>query len=175
MADFLRGLLPRLTPKLHFLCVPHDGKGDLEKSLTRKLRSWKTPDTRFVAMRDQDNGDCHAVKAGLRALCEQGGRPDSLVRVVCRELEAWYVGDVEALTEAYPDAEGRIKARLKKRRFRDPDSVVQPAKALAELIPDFRKRNAARAMGRLVSRNNRSRSFQVFLAGIDRLQAESRP
>ncbi len=173
MADFLSELLPRLAPELDFLCVPHQGKRDLEKSLTRKLRSWKMPDS-FVAMRDQDSGDCHAIKASLRALCEQGRRPDSLVRIVCRELEAWYVGDVEALAEAFPDAERRIRTSLKKPRFRDPDSVVQPAKALAKLIPSFQKRTAARAMGRLVSRSNRSRSFQVFLAGIDRLQAESR-
>ena len=60
-----------------------------------------------------------------------------------------------------------------KQRFRDPDNVVQPAKALAQLIPAFQKRIAARAMGKLLSRENRSRSFQVFLAGVDRLHAEN--
>ena len=173
MADFLNELLPRLTPSLLFRCVPHDGKSNLEKSLASRLRSWRRPHVRFVAMRDQNGDDCHAVKEKLNDLCIKGRRPDSLTRVVCRELEAWYVGDADALAEAYPEAARRITTSLRKRRFRDPDEVVQPAKALAKLIPAFEKRIAARAMGKLLSRENRSRSYQVFLAGVDRLQAES--
>ena len=173
MADFLEKLLPRLIPGLNFLCVSHDGKSDLEKSLASKLRSWRTPHARFVVMRDQNGEDCHSVKAKLDDLCARGGRPDSLARVVCRELEAWYVGDVDALAKAYPDTARRIRTSLGKRRFRDPDNVAQPARALAKLIPAFQKRIAARAMGKLLSRENRSRSYQVFLAGVDRLHAES--
>ena len=173
MADFLEELLPRLVPGLAFLCVSHDGKSDLEKSLATKLRSWKTPHVRFVVLRDQDSEDCHAVKEKLNDLCARGSRPDSLARVVCRELEAWYVGDVDALAEAYPDAARRIRTGLGKQRFRDPDNVAQPAKALAQLIPTFQKRIAARAMGKLLSRDNRSRSYQVFLAGVDRLYADN--
>ena len=172
MADLLDQLLPRLFPNLPFRCVPHEGKSDLERSLVRKLQSWRTPGVRFVVMRDQNGGDCHAVKAGLLALCQRGGRPDSLVRVVCRELEAWYVGDVDALATTFPKAARRIRSQMAKRRFRNPDDVVQPARALAELIPAFQKRSAARKMGAILSRQNRSRSYQVFLGGIDRLWAE---
>ena len=172
MADFLSELLPRLAPSLLFLCVSHDGKSDLEKSLASKLRSWRRPHVRFVVMRDQNGEDCHAVKAKLNALCVQGGRPDSLTRVVCRELEAWYVGDADALAEAYPEAARRITTSLGKQRFRDPDNVVQPAKALAKLIPTFQKRIAARAMGRLLSRENRSHSYRVFLEGVERLHRQ---
>lgn len=172
MVDFLDELLPRLVPNLHFKCLRHDGKVDLEKSLENKLRSWRVPHTRFAVMRDQNGGDCHAVKARLNALCARGGRPDTLTRVVCRELEAWYIGDVDALTSAYPDAAQRIRASLGKRRFRDPDNVVQPARALAKLIPAFQKRVAARAMGKLLSRENRSRSYRVFLEGVERLHRQ---
>lgn len=172
MVDLLDQLLPRLFPDLPFRCVPHEGKSDLERSLVRKLRSWRTPGVRFVVIRDQNGGDCHAVKAALIDLCQRGERPDSLVRVACRELEAWYVGDVDALATTFPSAAKRIRTRMAKRRFRSPDNVVQPAKALAELIPGFQKRSAARKMGALLSRRNNSRSYQVFLEGIDRLQAE---
>ena len=175
MADLLDRLLPRLFPKLAFRCVPHEGKSDLEGSLVRKLRNWRVPGVRFVVMRDQDGGDCHAVKARLSALCQAAGRPDSLVRVVCRELEAWYVGDVDALAATYPSAASRIRARMAKRRFSNPDDVVQPAKALAEFIPAFRKRSAAGELGALLTRRNRSRSYQVFLEGVARLQSEASP
>ena len=102
MADLLDGLLPRLFPALRFQCVPHDGKQDLEKSIPRKLRAWREPGVRFVVARDQDSADCRQVKARLIELCRNGGRSDALVRVVCRELEAWYVGDPEALVQAFP-------------------------------------------------------------------------
>lgn len=54
MKVLLEGLLPRLFPDLAFLCVPHDGKGDLEKSLPKKLRAWREPGVRFVVVRDND-------------------------------------------------------------------------------------------------------------------------
>ena len=175
MADLLDRLLPRLFPKLTFRCVPHEGKSDLESSLVRKLRNWRVPGVRFVVMRDQNGGDCHAIKARLSALCQDGRRPDSLVRIVCRELEAWYVGDVDALAAAFPSAASRIRARIAKRRFGNPDAVVQPARALAEFIPAFRKRAAAGELGALLSRRNRSRSYQVFLEGVERLDSEAHP
>ena len=39
MQVLLDGLLPRLFPDLPFLCVPHEGKRDLELSIPRKLPS----------------------------------------------------------------------------------------------------------------------------------------
>ena len=46
MQALLDGLLPRLFPTLQFLCVPHDGKTDLEQSVPRKLREWREPGVR---------------------------------------------------------------------------------------------------------------------------------
>ena len=34
MKELLDGLLPRLFPGLNFLCVPHEGKKDLERSIS---------------------------------------------------------------------------------------------------------------------------------------------
>ena len=175
MANFLGELLPRLFPNLLFQCVPHKGKAHLEQSIPRKLRAWQEPDVRFVVMRDQNSGDCRAVKARLRGRCEKGRRTDALVRIVCRELEAWYMGDVEALAAAFPDAGKRIRRELRKRRFHNPDDVVQPARALSALIPEFQKRSGARSLGQRLSRQNRSRSYQVFLAGVERLLSEDAP
>ena len=175
MAHLLNELLPRLFPSLLFQCVPHEGKSDLEKSIPRKLRAWREPDVRFMVMRDQNSGDCRKVKDKLTERCKQGRRTDALVRVVCRELEAWYIGDEEALTQAFPGTARQIRHELRKSRFRNPDRVVQPAKALSLLIPEFQKRSGARSLGQHLSRQNRSRSYQVFLAGIERLLSENAP
>ena len=172
MADLLNVLLHRLFPGLEFRCIEHEGKQDLEKSVPRKLRAWRKPGDRFVVMRDQDAADCHAVKARLKALCEQGGHADALVRVVCRELEAWYLGDVESLAGAFPESAGKLHKELRKSQFRNPDRVVGPSKVLDDLIPEFNKRPGARAMGKKLTRENRSRSYQVFLEGVERLHQQ---
>ena len=101
MKAFLEGFLPRiLPPEQSFRLIPHEGKSDLEKSLPRKLRTWREPGARFIVVRDQDRADCVQVKAGLRALCDGTGR-DVLIRIACRELEAWYLADLSAVDKAY--------------------------------------------------------------------------
>ena len=65
MKVLLDGLLPRLFPDLPFLCVPHEGKQDLEKSIPRKLRAWREPGVRFVVVQDNDDSDCLARKQHL--------------------------------------------------------------------------------------------------------------
>ena len=169
MADLLDGLLPRLFPALRFQCIPHEGKQDLERSIPRKLRAWREPGARFIVARDQDSGDCRQVKARLTDLCRQGRRADALVRVVCRELEAWYIGDPEALARAFPEARRRPLRELNRARYRNPDTIVRPSEAIARQIPEFQKRLGARRMADHLSRENRSRSFQVFLEGVERL------
>ena len=173
MADLLNVLLHRLFPGLAFRCIEHEGKQDLEKNVRRKLRAWREPGVRFVVMRDQDSADCRIVKARLKSRCDEGGRADALVRVVCRELEAWYLGDVDSLANAFPASAGRLRRELGRRRYRDPDTVRAPSKVLADLIPEFSKRSAARAMGGRLVRSNRSRSYRVFLEGVERLHGSS--
>ncbi len=167
MKVLLEGLLPRLFPSLKFLCVPHEGKQDLEKSIPRKLRAWREPGVRFCVIRDNDGGDCLALKKRLVSLCRDEGREDVLVRIACQEVEAWYLGAPDALADAF----GREPLRHlgAKARFRDPDEVDQPAAALAELVPEFQKVSGARALARVLTRQNRSRSFQVLMSGLDSL------
>ena len=168
MKVLLDGLLPRLIPGLQFLCVSHEGKQDLEKSVPKKLRAWHEPGVRFVVLRDNDGCDCHALKDRLVTLCRNGGRQDTLVRIACQELEAWYLGDLDALAEAFGKQQLRnVSARA---RYRDPDAVVRPSAEIEKLVPEFQKVSGARRMAKLLSRdNNRSRSFQVLIGGVIQL------
>lgn len=161
----LEQLLPRVLPKVRFFCITHEGKQDLEKSIPRKLRAWKEPEVRFVVVRDNDGGDCRRLKKRLQRLCERAGRPDTLVRIPCQELEAWYFGEPAVLATAYSqEGLARLGARA---RFRDPDAIVNPSAELERLVPEFQKIAGARRMGASLSATgNRSRSFQVFLAGV---------
>ena len=93
MKALLSGLLPRLFPgwveRQHFLLVLHEGKSDLDRSVPRKLKAWQIPEDQFVILRDNDNTNCVDLKAKLVKLCEQCGRPNTLIRIVCQELESW--------------------------------------------------------------------------------------
>lgn len=168
MRTLLDGLLPRIFPGISFLCVPHEGKQDLEQSIPRKLRAWREPGVCFVVLRDNDGGDCKSLKQRLRNLCLEGHREDALVRIACQELEAWYIGDPDALAEVFED--DRLRRIGSKARFRDPDTVARPADELARLIPKYQKVSGARAMAKHLSRErNRSRSVQSLIEGVERL------
>ena len=170
MKTFLDSLLNRLFPGLAFLCVPHEGKSDLEKSIPRKLRAWREPGVSFIVVRDNDGSDCRALKAGLVDKCADGGRPDTVVRIACQELEAWYLGDPEAVAAAYGDA--NFPAKVGGARYRDPDTVVRPSAALAGLVPSFQKVSGARLLANHISPDrNQSRSFQEFLASVQQAAA----
>ncbi|MDR1275906.1 MAG: DUF4276 family protein [Candidatus Accumulibacter sp.] len=171
MKAFLLHYLPRLVEgwvhEQHFLLVPHEGKSDLDKSIPRKLKSWREPGACFVVLRDNDGADCRVLKERLVALCRSSGR-SALIRLVCQELEAWYLGDAAALAKAYPEATKEIQ-RLN-RRFPDPDACLKPSRTLERSLPSFQKRDAARRLGSLLNHEtNRSASLRVFSQGVQRL------
>ena len=166
MRVLLDDLLPRLFPGLRFKCVKHEGKTDLERSIPRKLRAWREPGVRFVVVRDNDGADCRARKEALRGLCEAARRPDTLIRLACQELEAWYLGEPEALADAFGDQSLRNLGQ--KKGLRDPDTVPRPHDVLERFVPEFQKVSGARRMAQHLTReHNRSTSFQIFLAGVE--------
>lgn len=165
MQILLEGILPRLFPSLNFQCLAYSGKYDLDRNIVNVLRTWREPDTRFVIVRDNDNGDCLALKDRLHGLCQQGGRNDTLIRIVCQELEAWYLGEPNAMADAFGNESlRRIGNRAK---YRNPDTLQNPSNDIKSLAPGFGKVGAARRMAEHLTREgNRSRSFAVFLDGV---------
>ncbi len=171
MEAFLLEYLPRLVPgwehRRDFLLIKHQGKSDLDRSINTKLREWREPGVRFVIVRDTDGADCLALKETLRGRCDGLGR-ETLIRLICQELEAWYLGDSAALQATYPKV-GKAIVSLAK-RHPDPDACRKPSRELERLIPEFQKRDAARRLGRVLDyRNNRSASLRVFSQGVERL------
>lgn len=167
MKTLLEGLLLRLMPELPFICIPHEGKQDLERSIPRKLKAWQEPGVRFIIIRDNDGGNCKKIKENLLELCCNAGRPNTIVRLACQELEAWYFGDTAALAKAF---EQQTLVGIKnKARYRIPDSIQKPSAELKRLIPGFQKISGARRMAKHLSRDgNRSNSFNITMNGIER-------
>jgi len=172
MKHLLEGLLPRFFPGLcsgsNFLCVTHQGKSDLDTSIPRKLKAWKTPGDRFVILRDNDNAQCEDIKARFVKMCADSGRSETLIRLVCQELESWYIGDLVALAQAFESP--KLNSPANRKRYIEPDAWQKPSVELVRLIPAFQKGSAARSMAITLSEGgNCSRSFQVFVSGVRQL------
>ena len=172
MVELLRGVLPKVFPawveNQHWLAVPHNGKSDLEASVPRKLRAWNRPEDRFIIMRDNDGGDCRMHKQRLLQLAAVKPANHVLVRIVCQELEGWFLGDLEAVKAAYPVAARNIIATH--RKFPAPDKMTNAAHELSQLTEVPGKVGRAKAIsGHMDVEANLSHSFQVFITGLKSL------
>jgi hypothetical protein len=168
--EMLQGLLPRILPQnaqVRYLIFK--GKQDLEKNLVRKLCEWQLPDSVFVVMRDQDSGDCHVVKQRLLELCTQAGQSDALIRVACRELESFYLGDLAAVEKGL--GLNGLSTKQNNRKYRNPDNLGNPSDELVRLTKGgYQKVAGSRAIGiHLDLTRNRSHSFSVLVSGIRRI------
>jgi hypothetical protein len=167
--DALEGFLPSILladVSVEFLVF--EGKQDLEKRMVRRMRGWLKPDSVFVVLRDQDSGDCRIIKQNLTDLCREAGKPDTMVRVACRALESWFLGDWASVGKAF--TEPRLEKLQRKAIYQDPDRLVNPVSELRKVIPTYQKRDGARRIGPHLSQaRNRSRSFQVFVEAVQRL------
>ncbi len=175
MKELLDHLLPRIFPNWvegeNFLCVKHSGKADLEKSIPKKLKAWREPNARFVVVRDNDGGNCVLLKNRLTELCLSCGKTNVLIRLVCQELESWYLGDLNALAHAYENASLLKNTVIKK--YAHPDQIKKPSASLKQLLPNFQKIAGARLMAQhLSTTENCSDSFLVFVKGIQRIAKE---
>jgi hypothetical protein len=170
--DLLQGLLPNILPdrassiEHHFLVF--QGKQDLEKNLVRRMSRWVRPNSKFVVLRDQDSGDCITIKRRLQEKCREAGHPTAVVRIACRELEAFFVGDWQAIALAF-DKES-LQTHANKAKYRNPDLLGSPSMEIKRLIPQYQKRDGARRIGpHLTTSRNKSNSFQALVRSLQQL------
>lgn len=181
MVALLEILLPRILSaewqlNVNYFLRPHEGKQDLHKSIPRKMRVFSNTTYEkigVIIMQDQDSNDCKELKSKLLDYCKDSALLPCahLVRIVCRELESWYIGDLEAVEAAYPNFNAtKYKAKAK---YRVPDNLTNAAEEFEKLLPEFQKTAAATAIGaHLNIENNKSTSFQQFVSGVQKFFQE---
>ena len=171
----LESMLPRmLAENIHVRCIPFEGKQDLEKQLTRKIRAYQNPHARFIVLRDQDNHpDCSVVKQKLIKLCAESGKADQcVVRIACKELETFYLADLHAVEQALQI--NGLTTKQKTKKFRTPDSLGSPSGELKKLTQQrYEKVAGSREIGKHLNlENERSPSFRNLLGAIRRMESE---
>jgi hypothetical protein len=168
-ADFLKGFLPSVLPQhiqAHYQVF--EGKQDLEKRLVLRMREWLLADSTFIVVRDQDSADCYTLKRDLLRLCHDAGRPDAIVRIACHELESFFLGDWEAVAQAF--GKPALQGHQRKAKYRDPDRIGDPFTELARALPGYQKREGARRIAPcLHPQRNRSGSFQALFKTLTSL------
>jgi hypothetical protein len=169
--DFLKAFLPAFLPDqitLHYQVF--QGKQDMEKRLALRIRGWRQANTRFVVLRDQDSGDCMAIKKGLQHICASAGQPHAVVRIACRELETFFVGDWAAVALAFDmPALAKLSAKA---MYRQPDALGSPSGELKKHVAQYQKRDGARRIAlHLDPARNKSRCFGVFMRSIQQIAA----
>lgn len=157
------------------------GKYDLLKQLPNRLKAYRESmqnNRRFMVLIDKDRQDCMELKATLENIAHEAGfltkssagsagEIQVVNRLAIEELEAWYLGDYEAVRTAYPKV-----PRL--RQCQNPDAVIGPTKVLERMLRQSNyhrgglpKTAVARSIAQHMDPNrNRSKSFQMFIEGL---------
>ncbi|MGB3198519.1 MAG: hypothetical protein WBB17_12405 [Saprospiraceae bacterium] len=173
----------RIPPNLRTSADP--AKRILLDQLPKILRGYgRTPGIdAVVIVLDSDHRDCALFLTELKALAEGcDPAPKTLFRLAIEEVEAWYLGDQLALTNAYP------RAKLQVIEGYVQDSVCGTWELLADAVhpggaaaikkegwplPGQVKHDWALRIGPLMDiEHNQSPSFHKLCDGLRRLVAE---
>ena len=174
MKEFLSILLPNVLDKEwhlneNYFIRSFEGKSDLQKNIPSKVKllsNWKHEASGVVIMQDQDSSDCKMLKQKLIDICNQNGNCPKLVRIICRELESWYLGDFLAVNKAYPSF--KYQNHINKSKFRFPDSC-NAFDELRKILPEFQKVGGAKKIAPFIVVNqNKSESFKQTISGLIR-------
>lgn len=125
-------------------------------------------------MLDQDQEDCKELKAKILEICDTTRKKYSIC-IVCRELENWYLGDLESVGEIYQLP--NLANEYKKAKFRNNinDNTLDNLdgyKVLTKIVPEYQKIDGSRKLGiKMSPEKNNSQSFQFFYKIIKKLEA----
>lgn len=173
MERFLKGLLPGILPdgyRVDENCFirTHEGKQDLQKEIPRKVKAYKKskPSRKIIVIHDQDSNDCRELKNKLIKLIATAADIPFLVRIACKELEAFYLGDMQAIEKVYPKF--KAKRHANKAKFRNPDKC-NAFDEIRKIVPEFQKNRASNEIVKHIDiEGNKSPSFRSLVTGIQR-------
>jgi hypothetical protein len=188
MKEVVDIIAPKIIGDIEFKVIDHGSKMTLLRDLPNRLEGYKKrylENIRVIVLIDRDQDNCIALKARLEDICanvgfatkssrDMRGAFTIVNRIVIEELEAWFFGDIPAMTAIFP----KVPATLSRRaQYRDPDAIK--GGTWETLLRVLNKVGYYRGMERLpkidVARRiaahmslteNTSASFNLFVSGL---------
>ena len=172
--EFLKNFLPRKFPKIKDNSVEvryiiFEGKIGMNQYLKKKLQSYRdSRKSHFIILRDQDSENCIKVKEVLTQICQSAGKTNFSIRIACRELENWYIGNLAAIGKIYNIP--NLEKQQNKNKYRNPDNLSGYREILECTKQQYQKIDGSRKLGaNLNLDNNCSHSFKIFCEGIEKI------
>lgn len=143
--------------------------GDVCKISSDRARDDSSPTKpRFIVSRDLDSSDRISLSQKLMKLVPDHARSQTKIRIVVPELEAWYLGDPEAIVEAglISETDGlRIRNHS---RFRDLCNLANAKLEFRKFVPKtYGQISVAHEIGpRLRPERNKSANFHAFVDAL---------
>ena len=185
-AEFaLKAILPKIiSDNISRYFYVFRGKQDLLGNLFTHLKGYRhrmLDDQRIMVLIDEDRQDCLELKAVLEKIAHEAGLVTKssatsqsnfqvVNRIVIEELEAWFFGDPNAVRKAFPRVSKTFEHQAK---YRNPDAITGGThEALERLLKrHYRSGLTKTAVAQKIASymepsRNRSRSFQVFVEGL---------
>jgi hypothetical protein len=170
-------VLPKILPQsVVFRILVHQGKNDLIKTLTEKISSLsRIGGAKILITIDQDANDCKELKQKLINIIHDNCGCTYKIRIVCKELESWLLGDLQAIEKAYPRFRSATFAQ--KKQIINVDKIKgKPSDFLLRIVPDFKDRKklpklefSKKIAPFLDIENNTSSSFKHTINAIKQL------
>jgi len=171
----LKNLLVKIVHDEPYKLISHNGKMDLQASIPKIVPTLsKNINAKIVIVQDQDYHDCIDLKTKLLDL-SQNAHCSILIRIACKELESWFLGDMKAIGKAFPKF--KPDKYFNKKKFRNIDDIQKPSMILKKIIPELRKYEIIpkRKLAESISvhmdlHDNKSLSFIRFISGLKKLR-----
>lgn len=170
--QMLEAIVPKVAPNVPLRCIVFQGKQDLEKNITKKMKCYQNPNARFLVVRDQDSGNCETVKQGIVQRCNESGKDSYKVRIMCHELETVYLADLQAVEHGLKLK--NVASLQEKNPYRHPDVLANPKQKLKLLAVQhkglYQDIAGSRAIAPFLDINNtRSLCFKNLVSAIREL------
>jgi hypothetical protein len=185
--EALRNLLPKIIKgRARVNLINMRNKSRLLQELPARLCGYKRrieagEDLRLLILVDRDDDNCQDLKATLERMAREAGLSTKsspqengqfyvVNRIAIQELEAWFIGDIDALKKAFSSLRGVSFPKS----FQNPDKCGK-----WEILHRFLRQNgiyrsnypkieAARKISQQIEiSHNRSKSFQHFCHGLE--------
>lgn len=177
----LEEIVPKINPNLELYYINFKGKQKFKKRFVNKIKYFyndPNKNTTFIVLLDKDSSDCKQLKNKLQEKLNSGiGQRQNqyfydnkkvYIRIVCSELESFFLGDLQAVGKAY--SKGKLSNFQQKEKFRNPDNLTNAKEELKKLVNYSSYIDGSRKISSYMDiNNNQSTSFNLLIKTIQEI------